>query len=168
MLLLKTSMLHWVLVWCRENSRSQLCGSSATCLVCSVPEDRVTWLPRAAWDFFCICLSYLCVKIRSYSLHYRLCLLAGPYSAWDSATGITPLVPCRTEKTGGTTCGECGPSMAATLGPGGPSMAIKLPWMVRGDRLRQGTIYGVTGPRQGHSSLLLLLLISRAHLGHKC
>ena len=36
-----------------------------------------------------------------------------------------------------------GPGMAAIFGPGGP---IILPWTVRGDRFRGGTVHGVTGP----------------------
>ena len=43
---------------------------------------------------------------------------------------------------GGTVGSKGGPGMAAIFGPGGP---IILPWTVRGDHFRGGTVRGVTG-----------------------
>ena len=43
---------------------------------------------------------------------------------------------------GGTVGSTGGPGMAARFGPGG---RIILPWTVRGDHFRGGTVHGVTG-----------------------
>ena len=43
---------------------------------------------------------------------------------------------------GGTVGSKGGPGMAAIFGPGGP---IILPWTVRGDHFRGGTVHGMTG-----------------------
>ena len=43
---------------------------------------------------------------------------------------------------GGTIGSRGGPGIAVKFGPGGP---IILPWTVRGDRFRGGTVHGVTG-----------------------
>ena len=60
-------------------------------------------------------------------------------------TAVPEAVPARAvvliNAQGGTVGSKGGPGMAAIFGPGGP---IILPWAVRGDHFRGGTVHGVT------------------------
>jgi len=69
----------------------------------------------------------------------RQCPGCSPY-----ASAVAQAIAKRPQSAAGGTVGRRGgPGMAAIFGPGG---LIILPWTVRGDHFRGGTVHGVTGP----------------------